>query len=161
MQRKPWDLDSYTERIQQGPCFLCELVRGNPELPHHIIYEDDNAIAFLNKYPSLYGHTLVAPKRHREQVTGDFTLEEYQTLQTIVYRVSEAIRRVLQPERIYILSLGSQQGNRHVHWHIAPLPPGVPYERQQLQALAVEEGFLDLSDEEMAELAARIGQAVV
>lgn len=160
MKRKPWDLDAYVERIQLGPCFLCELVCGNPEYQHHVIYEDDNAIAFLNKYPSLYGHTLVAPKQHREQVTGDFTLDEYQTLQTVIYRVSEAIRRVLEPERIYIGSLGSQQGNRHVHWHIAPLPPGVPYEKQQLQALAVEEGYLDLSDEEMTELATRIERAI-
>jgi len=31
--------------------------------------------------------------------------------------------------RVYILSLGSQQGNKHVHWHSAPLPFGVPVEQ--------------------------------
>jgi hypothetical protein len=61
---------------------------------------------------------------------------------------------------MYILSLGSQQGNRHVHWHIAPLPPGVPYEEQQLEALNLRRGVLELSDEEKATLVMRIRQAM-
>ena len=43
-------------------------------------------------------------------------------------------------ERLYVLCLGSLQGNRHVHWHLVPLPPGVPYEQQQVTALAPERG---------------------
>jgi hypothetical protein len=42
-----------------------------------------------------------------------------------------------------------------VHWHLAPLPPGVPLERQQLAVLDVDDG-LDLSEEELEELAERI-----
>lgn len=41
-----------------------------------------------------------------------------------VYRVARAVEQVVPSERTYVLSLGSQQGNAHVHWHIAPLPPG-------------------------------------
>jgi diadenosine tetraphosphate (Ap4A) HIT family hydrolase len=133
------------------------MVAGNPEERHRILYEDDVAIAFLNRYPTLYGYTLVAPRQHREQVTGDFTIEEYLALQRVVYRVAEAVRQEVGAERVYILSLGSQQGNRHVHWHIAPLPPGVPYREQQLEALRSEKvGFLELSDEDSALLAQRI-----
>jgi hypothetical protein len=33
-----------------------------------------------------------APKEHREQVTGDFAMEEYLELQRLVYRVSEGVR---------------------------------------------------------------------
>jgi hypothetical protein len=61
---------------------------------------------------------------------------------------------------MYILSLGSQQGNRHVHWHIAPLPPGVPYEEQQLQALMLDKGVLKVPEEEMAALAGRIRRRI-
>jgi hypothetical protein len=43
-----------------------------------------------------------------------------------------------------------------VHWHLAPLPPGVPYDQQQLAALSFGRGILDLSDAEKAHLAARI-----
>ena len=112
----------------------------------------------LNKYPILYGYTLVAPRQHREQVTTDFTREEYLALQDLIYRVAGALRQVVPTERMYILSLGSQQGNRHVHWHLAPLPPGVPLEEQQFEALRMEKGILVLSEEEMASLAARIRQ---
>jgi hypothetical protein len=57
---------------------------------------------------------------------------------------------------VYILSLGSQQGNRHVHWHIATLPFGVPFKDQQLEALTVQNGILDISDNEMEKLAGQI-----
>ena len=111
-QRQSFDLQTYIRDIQTRPCFICEMVSGNPAYAHEIVYEDDVAIAFLNKYPPLYGYVLVAPRAHREQVTGDFTLDEYLALQQVIYRVAEAVRRVVKPERVYILSLGSQQGNQ-------------------------------------------------
>jgi diadenosine tetraphosphate (Ap4A) HIT family hydrolase len=123
---------------------------------NHIIYQDNLFVAFLNKYPVLYGYALVAPIAHKEQVTADFTLEEYLALQRGVYQVAEAVRRTVETERVYILSLGSQQGNRHVHWHIAPLPYGVPFKEQQLEALRIENGLLDISDSKCVELAQRI-----
>jgi ATP adenylyltransferase len=159
-QRRTIDVADYVRRSQSGLCFVCELIAGNPDYRHHVVYEDDATIAFLNKYPALYGYTLVAPREHREHVSGDFTLDEYLELQRVIYRVAEALRRTVPTERVYVLSLGSQQGNRHVHWHVAPLPPGVPYEEQQLEALSWDQGVLDLSDAEMAALAARIRAAL-
>ncbi len=154
--RQHFDLAAYVRRVQSGPCFICEIVAKNAEYAHHIVYEDDAAIVFLNAYPTLYGYTLVAPRRHCEQVTGDFTLDEYLRLQRVIFYAAEAVRQVVPTERIYLLSLGSQQGNRHVHWHIAPLPPGVPYDQQQLAALNIENGYLTLSDEEAIGLSARL-----
>jgi diadenosine tetraphosphate (Ap4A) HIT family hydrolase len=154
-----FDVRAYEQR-SKGPCFICEMLAGNPAYRHHLIYEDETAVVFLTKYPTLAGYTLVAPRAHREQATGDFTLEEYLALQELIYRVAEAIRQVVPTERIYILTLGSQQGNRHVHWHVAPLPPGVPYEEQQTAALDHSRGILPLSDEEMASLAQAIRHAL-
>jgi len=159
--RKPFDLPRYVERTQTGPCFICEMIARHPAYPlDQIIYEDDVAFVFLNRYPTLLGYTLVAPREHREHVTGDFSPDEYLALQRVIYRVGEAIRRVVPTERLYILSLGSQQGNRHVHWHLAPLPPGVPYDQQQIAALMVEAGILDIPPVEMAALARRIREAM-
>jgi diadenosine tetraphosphate (Ap4A) HIT family hydrolase len=158
-QRKPFDFDSYMERIQTTPCFICEMIAGRLH-GNHIIEQNDEVVIFLNKYPVLYGYVLVAPVQHKEQVTGDFSLDEYLALQRIVYRTAEAVRKTVNAERVYILSLGSQQGNRHVHWHIAPLPFGVPFKEQQLEALKVENGILDIEDDEMEDLARRIQQAM-
>ena len=157
VDRKPFDLDSYIERIQSSPCFICEMAAGRLE-GNHVIYQDDAFIAFLNKYPVLYGYVLVAPIEHKEHVTGDFTIDEYLALQRAVYRTAEAVRKSVETERVYILSLGSQQGNRHAHWHIAPLPYGVPFKNQQLDALGAENGVLDISDHDMEKLAGLIRQ---
>ncbi len=153
--RKPFDLDSYIERIQSNPCFICEMIAGRLN-GNHIIQQNDEFIIFLNKYPTLYGYTLVAPTKHKEQVTADFSLDEYLALQRTIYRTAEAVRKSVNAERIYVLSLGSQQGNRHVHWHIAPLPFGVPFKEQQIGALNIENGILDIPDDEMEKLARQI-----
>lgn len=153
--RKPFDMEAYLHRIKHGPCFICEMVAGHSN-GNHIVFQDESVIAFLNKYPVLYGYTLVAPVQHREKVTADFTIDEYLALQRSVYRVAEAVRRSVETERVYLLSLGSEQGNRHVHWHIAPLPYGVPFEQQQLEALSIRFGTLDIPASEMVALAGRI-----
>ena len=78
--RKPFDLDDYIQKIQNGPCFICEMLAGRLQ-GNHVIYQNELFIAFLNKFPTLYGYALVAPVAHKEQVTGDFTLDEYLALQ--------------------------------------------------------------------------------
>jgi hypothetical protein len=52
-------------------------------------------------------------------------------------------------------------GNRHVHWHLAPLPPGVPYEDQQLAAVSMRRGILPSSAKEQTELAQQIRVCLV
>ena len=157
INRMPLDVEAYHRGVRDGPCFVCEIVAGRR--PHHLVYEDDDAIAFLNRYPTVPGYLLVAPKPHREDATGDFSEAEYVELQRVVWRVGEALRRALPTERLYVLSLGSKQGNAHVHWHVFPLPPGVPYEEQQLVALHWGdrgERVLEFTDDELVATAARI-----
>jgi diadenosine tetraphosphate (Ap4A) HIT family hydrolase len=76
----------------------------------------------------------------------------------MVCRVAEAVRQEVSAERVYLLSLGSNQGNAHVHWHIVPLPPGVPYHEQQLAVY--RQGILRISEEERVSLAARIRERI-
>ena len=154
----PPELDAYLGEARER-CFACAVASGE-DARHHVVYENERAIAFLNRFPTLEGHVLVAPREHREQVTGDFSAKEYLALQRIVHGVAEGVRAALDPERVYILSLGSQAANAHVHWHVAPLPAGVPFEEQQLEALSWERGILDLSDADMAALAERLRPAV-
>lgn len=151
------DMASYLDEVRQG-CFICRLVEGDSALdPHHVIWRDQDTIAFLNRYPTTFGYSLVAPIAHREHVTGDFTLHEYLTLQRVVHAVAEAVSQQLKPERVYLLSLGSQQANAHVHWHVVPCPPGVPLEKQQTALLDTRNrGVLQLSNEEGEELAAQL-----
>ncbi|MFZ5728667.1 MAG: HIT family protein [Pseudomonadota bacterium] len=160
-KRTDFDIAQYLALARARPCFICGLVSGKPGFAHHVVFEDDFAVAFLNKFPPLLGYVLVCPKLHVEQVTGDLSLADYLRLQTVIYAISEAIRAVLNVERVYILSLGSQEANSHVHWHVAPLPPGTPFEQQQLFALDAERaGVLSFEDGEAEALAHRIADAI-
>ena len=96
---------------------------------NELFFENDEVLVFLDRYPTVEGYVLVCPRRHVEHVTGDFSEDEYVVLQRWVHRVGEALRRSVPTERLYVLSLGSQQGNRHVHWHIVAQPPGLAYRR--------------------------------
>jgi histidine triad (HIT) family protein len=157
-KRKSFDIEKL--RSEAGTCFICEYIHGNPSFTHFEVARSDTAIAFMNRYPTLEGYVLVAPLDHREQVTGDMSADEYLGLQSFVYAIAEAVRKVLLPERVYILSLGSQAANAHVHWHVAPLPYGVPLEEKQYHALMHENGAIEVSDAELALMARRIGDAV-
>jgi diadenosine tetraphosphate (Ap4A) HIT family hydrolase len=111
--------------------------------------------------PAVYGHVLVAPLAHREGVIADFTEPEYLGLQRTVRRVGDAVQKVVQCERLYVLSLGSQAANAHVHWHLVPCPPGLPYKMQQVNLLLVDrDGYVALSFEEMAALASTLRGAI-
>lgn len=154
------DLAAYEERASNGQCFVCAFLRGDPDYRHETVYEDDDHIAFLDRWPTLPGRVLVAPKAHVEHVVRDLDEAAYTRLMLVVRRVARAVESVLRPERTYLLSLGSQEANSHLHWHIAALPPGVPLGRQQYHALMAENGILDPSPEETAALAARLRAAL-
>ncbi len=158
--KRPMDLEAYEHRVREGPCFVCGFLRGDPGYEHEMVYENGDHVAFLSRYPTLRGYTLVVPRRHVEDVVRDLTPEEYLALQAAVHTVARAVAEVTAAERIYLLSLGSMQGNAHVHWHVAPLPPGVPYKRQQYHALMAEGGVIAQSPDEASELAVRIRAAL-
>jgi galactose-1-phosphate uridylyltransferase len=113
LARVPFDTRTYARRSREGPCFVCAILDGHPGYSHHCVYEDDDTIAFLNRYPTLLGYCLVAPKRHVESWVHDLDDEEFLALQHVVRRVAKAAAAVVPTERMYCLSLGSQQGNAH------------------------------------------------
>ena len=50
-------------------CLFCSIVAG--DVPSRKVHEDDQAYAFLDIEPWHKGHTLVVPKRHVDDLTGD------------------------------------------------------------------------------------------
>ena len=155
-QRVDVDLTALTERARAGACFVCALVQRMPGSEHEVLFEDEDRIAFLSRYPTMRGYSIVAPRRHAERLELDLSKAEHLALQALVHDLAVALRRALTVDRVYVLSLGSNEGHAHVHWHVAPLPPGVPYERQQYRALMAEYGVVDERPEERAPLADRI-----
>ena len=157
--RAPFDLAGYVARVQTNAdpthCFICAIARGDRD-DHLVVFRDEMSIGFMAKDPTLLGCCLVAPLDHRTGVVDDFSETEYLALQQRVYRVGRAVCRAVPSERLYVLSMGSQQAVAHVHWHVAPLPPGIPYEQQQYAALMHENGYLPIPDADLRTLAERI-----
>ncbi|MCQ8187804.1 HIT family protein [Streptomyces rugosispiralis] len=153
-------LEAYTARTRSGPCFVCSFLAGHPDYAHETVYEDQDHVAFLDRWPTVRGKVLVAPKAHVEHVVRDLDEAAYLRLMRVVREVALAVEDVCGPERTYLYSLGSRQGNAHLHWHIAALPAGVPYEQQQFHALMAENGVLSVPPEESADMAARLRAAV-
>ncbi len=150
------DLGSYVERARSGPCFVCAFLAGHPDYPHETVFEDEHHVAFLDRWPTLPGKVLVAPKAHVEHAVRDLDVTAYTRLMLVVREIALAVEDVYESERTYLYSLGSRQGNTHLHWHVAALPPGVPYEQQQFHALMTENGVLSPSPREAAATASRL-----
>ncbi|WP_026918832.1 HIT family protein [Gordonia shandongensis] len=47
-------------------CIFCAIVAGTS--PAHVVYADDDVVAFLDRSPVTRGHTLVVPRRHSSRL---------------------------------------------------------------------------------------------
>jgi diadenosine tetraphosphate (Ap4A) HIT family hydrolase len=83
-------------------------------------------------------------------------MDEYLQLQRIVYIVTEAVRHEVQVERMYLCSFGRNEGNAHVHWHVAPVPQGLPFHEQGPGIFRPSR--LQIPQKDQAALAARLRQ---
>ncbi|MFI1237928.1 HIT family protein [Nocardia salmonicida] len=154
------DVDAYIDRVQAenaaGECFICELADEQTTRERETVaYRDEHCVVFLPPYPRLYGYCLLAPRRHATNVVSDFTENDYLALQLRVHRLGLVLAEITPTERLYVFSFGSMQGVAHVHWHLAPLPPGVPFREQQLAAVGKRE-YLVIAEAEREELAGRV-----
>ena len=101
-------------------CIFCDILSG--KLEGHIVYEDQDHLAFLDKYPIDDGHTLVIPKKHYERIT-DMEYDDVGKLFSLVPKIAKA---VLLGAGADAFSLAQNNGKAakqiipHVHVHIIP-----------------------------------------
>ncbi|WP_084533848.1 HIT family protein [Nocardia fusca] len=155
------DTSAYADRIQAdnaaGRCFICELAdEQTTRTRETVAYRDEHCIVFFPPWPRLYAYCLLAPRRHATNVVSDFTEDDYLALQLRVHRLGRVLTQITPTERLYVFSFGSMQGVAHVHWHLAPLPPGTPFLEQQFAAVDKPD-YLVIEKAELDELAQRIG----
>jgi len=101
-------------------CIFCDILDGKRN--GHIVYEDDEHIAFLDKYPIDDGHTLVIPKKHYERIT-DMNSTDVGKIFSLIPKIAKA---VLLGAGADAFSLAQNNGKAakqiipHVHIHIIP-----------------------------------------
>jgi histidine triad (HIT) family protein len=103
------------------PCTFCKIVRG--EAPASYVYGDEEVMAFLSTRPINVGHTLVAPKRHCENIF-EISEEEVAHLSKIVKKVAYAVKKAVSAEGIRIVQNNGEAAGQvifHLHVHIIPM----------------------------------------
>ncbi|HTY17172.1 MAG TPA: HIT family protein [Myxococcota bacterium] len=101
-------------------CIFCRIAEG--EAPAARIYEDDDAIAFLDLFPATDGHTLVIPKVHYENLF-DATDGSLPAVWLAARRVAHAMRKALAPDGLMVFQLnGAAAGQTVFHYHIHLVP---------------------------------------
>ena len=101
-------------------CIFCDILDGKRN--GHVVYEDEEHIAFLDKYPIDDGHTLLIPKKHYERIT-DMNSAAVGKMFSLVPKIAKAI---LSGTGADAFSLAQNNGKAakqiipHVHIHIIP-----------------------------------------
>lgn len=121
----------------------------NGDIPSYKIAETDTHYAFLDINPIAKGHTLVVPKKEVDYI---FDLPDELLSDTMMFakKVAAAIDKTLSPIRTGIIVEGLEVP--HAHIHLVPI-----YKTSQKVALGHS---IDISEEEMKELAAKISGGV-
>jgi len=101
-------------------CVFCEIVKGTAQA--YIIYEDEQFIAILDKYPISIGHSLVLPKTHCERVK-DLSQRDFCALYARVHALNALITARVNASASHISINDGAAANQlvpHVHVHIIP-----------------------------------------
>jgi|TARA_B110000014_G_C19762053_1_gene396800 histidine triad (HIT) family protein len=97
-----------------------DIIDGNR--PGFIIFEDENHVAILDKYPIDTGHSLVIPKKPYEKII-DMPKNEVSELFSLVPEIANAILKATGAVAFSIAQNNGKEAKQivpHVHVHIIP-----------------------------------------
>jgi histidine triad (HIT) family protein len=101
-------------------CIFCKII--NKTIPNAIIYEDDIFLAFLDKYPINYGHSLLIPKDHFNTIL-EMPTNLVGEMYSLVPHLSRAIITTIDGNGFNVSQNNGRSANQiipHVHVHIVP-----------------------------------------
>jgi len=96
------------------------MLDGN--LPCHMIYQDDDCIAILDKYPIDNGHSLIITKKPYERIT-DMDVDEVAKLFSKIPKIANAIIKATNADAFSIAQNNGKAAKQiipHVHIHVIP-----------------------------------------
>ena len=101
-------------------CIFCKIAKK--EIPSHVIYEDDEFIAFLDIMPNTRGQALVIPKEHLGGYAFDLQDDDYNQLMLASKKVAKLLDDKLNPKRTCLVIEGFDVD--HVHVKLYPIKEG-------------------------------------
>lgn len=101
-------------------CIFCKILKK--EIPSFSILENENSLAFLDINPCAPGHTVVVPKKHKENI---IELSEDEVSLLFLF-VRDIVRLLKEKVRCQGFTIGVNHGSvagqavPHIHVHIIP-----------------------------------------
>ncbi len=93
-------------------CPLCETDGGE------VLWQDDFCrVVYVTDTPDYPGFCRVILNRHTKEMT-DLTADERTRLMNVVWKTEQAVRDVMNSDKINLASLGNVVP--HLHWHVIP-----------------------------------------
>lgn len=133
-------------------CIFCKII--NKEIPSVIVYEDDNFVAILDKFPTAKAHVLVIPKIHEENI---FTASDI-TTKNILF-VAKKICLALNNMGYNNINLLQNNGEiagqtiNHFHLHLVP--------REENDKVTIEFNSEMEDDDKLAEIKDEIVKCMI
>jgi histidine triad (HIT) family protein len=101
-------------------CIFCAIVAG--EAPSRTIYEDGEAVAFLDINPVTRGHVLVVPRRHWADM-WDVPEDDATAVMRAGWHVTRMVQRALEPAGVNLFQATRAIAGQtvfHLHLHVLP-----------------------------------------
>jgi len=109
-----------------------------------MVYENEHAVAVLDRSPAVPGHTLVMPRRHAADI-WDISREDAAYVMGAVHDVAALLRERLRPDGMTLFQANRAAGWQsvfHLHVHLVPRHAGDPL-TTSWKPQTVTEGDLD------------------
>src|SRR4051794_10020961 len=104
--------------MNEDNCLFCSIVSGETDAA--IVYQDDNALVFLDHRPLFLGHCLVIPRAHYETL-ADLPEELIESFFTSIQRLSKAVQSAMESEGTFVaINNRVSQSVPHLHVHLVP-----------------------------------------
>ncbi len=105
-------------------CIFCKILAG--QIPSERVYEDEQAVAFLDINPVAPGHALLVPRSHHANLL-ETPHEVLSALMAAAPKVAAALLKATGAEGFNFVQFNgacSGQVVFHIHFHIIPRRPG-------------------------------------
>ena len=107
--------------MPDSDCHFCAIAAGEAEA--HVVFSDDETVAFLDIRPLFPGHTLLIPRRHHEAV-WDLPAELVEPYFANVRTLSKAVADTMEAKGAFVaMNNIVSQSVPHLHTHLVPRNP--------------------------------------
>ena len=101
-------------------CIFCDIISG--KIPSKVVYEDDDVLAILDVSQVTYGHTLVMPKKHVDNILE----ADEETIDKVFKKVHALSKQIVSKTGALGCNILNNCGEvagqsvNHLHVHIIP-----------------------------------------